>query len=646
MKVFLKFNFNLGDKVNNTKKHVCIESACTHCACHNPILDIFSKYFKNDEEIIEKIMDGFTESCKSEDNYKVESVLYHGGTIRPMINNTFNTVEAIGFLNGKVIAVGTKKDVEKEMNKKINDTPYDTILLKDKQTLLPGLIDPHVHILPTAITMGDAWCNLSAFDKQNKQRILKKYDLEYVKKALKDKDCKLIYKSSWLLGQGIDPAFMPFISPTELTEITVDFLDKLKIGRPIFLLSASMHTAYVNTLALNSIYDKIKKPLETKEEYIKRIKKQGALQEFSEMSSALTAIPLVQKLYIFALLFRNIKNIFETAVQRGITLINDAGMTDRSLRILKIYRDFHPHNVRIGYAKIYDTVKDAKKIDSFERVKDIDKMFQTAVKLVSDGSNQGLTGFQNDSYACKVKGNNTGIFNFTNPPLPIEKDKADYKEMAKIITDKGWPMMIHANGDKAIDLTLDVYEYVLKGETGLNKRHRIEHCSLLNEKRMDRMQQMGISPSFLIGHVGYWGYAFDQVIFKEKAQELDLCKSMLDRKLKITFHSDLGVSPIGPLRYMEQAVTRIMEHTNGKDIENPILNEKERITRKQALTAITRDAAWQCHVDDFVGDLDVGKYADYIILEEDPLSEESMTAIRDIKVLETWIGGRKRYLAN
>jgi predicted amidohydrolase YtcJ len=155
------------------------------------------------------------------------------------------------------------------------------------------------------------------------------------------------------------------------------------------------------------------------------------------------------------------------------------------------------------------------------------------------------------------------------------------------------------------------------------------------------MLQMGVSPSFLIGHVGYWGHAFKEVIFgEEKAQKLDLCGSTLAVGMRITLHSDNEVSPLGPLRMMEQSITRIMEkHKETREV----LNQAECLTPEQALIAVTYDAAWQCYADQWVGSLDEGYFADFVILGQDPLSMTTESSqymkMRNIPVLETWLGG-------
>lgn len=643
---------------------------CTHCGCHNPIFDLFTKKPVDEKDecgLSKKMLNLLRSECpeqnKLEKDYKIETRIYHGGNIRPMING-IEKVDAIGFASGKVIALGDFEYVKKKISKylkknRINKLTHKQVIkLKNNETLLPGLIEPHVHIVPTAMTMGKEWNGadgtkdvFSAFDGQ---RVRKDYSLEYLETVIKAKD-NVLNDEDWLLGQGVDPALMPFKSENKLSSIDIEWLDCLNINRPILLFAASMHTIYLNTLALNVIVENMDFTDVQKDAFKEMINTQGALQELDQMYPAINAVPSIQKNKIVKSTFTNLKSIFDTANERGVTLMYDAGMKCSFISILEEFRLSYSHNVRIGYAQLCESEKD--EINDYKNLEstDLNGLFQSAVKLVSDGSNQGLTGFQTKPYVCcsnknclppeKVDGG-YGIFNFINPPEKDvkNKDKSDYLKMAKMITKKGWPMLIHANGDKAIDLALNVLESVITPEN--TKRHRIEHCSLLNDNKMKRMEDLKISPSFLIGHVGYWGYAFKERIFKDKSMQLDLCNSMIKKyNSKITLHSDLSVSPLGPLRFMEQAVTRIMEYTNGEKFDKVIvLNEWEKISREDALTAITVNAAWQCNVDEFVGDLEEGKFADYIILKDDPLLVKTDT-IRDIKVLETWVGGKNRYTA-
>lgn len=204
--------------------------------------------------------------------------------------------------------------------------------------------------------------------------------------------------------------------------------------------------------------------------------------------------------------------------------------------------------------------------------------------------------------------------------------------------------MIHANGDQAVTFAVTAYQSALAQYRGTEMRNRIEHCSLLTPAQISDMLQMGVSPSFLIGHTGYWGHAFSEVIFGKKVNMLDLCGSALAAGMRITLHSDNEVSPLGPLRMMEQSITRIMEE-DPKKLE--VLNKSECLTPEQALVAVTYDAAWQCYADNWVGSLGVDYFADFVILKQDPLSlttaSEQFMNMRNIQVLETWLGGVQVY---
>jgi predicted amidohydrolase YtcJ len=151
------------------------------------------------------------------------------------------------------------------------------------------------------------------------------------------------------------------------------------------------------------------------------------------------------------------------------------------------------------------------------------------------------------------------------------------------------------------------------------------------------MKKLGISPSFLIGHVHYWGRAFlDRLLGQERAYRLDPCRSALKGGLRISLHSDYNVTPIDPLRCMENAVLRDMHEGGG------ILNPEECITPLEAMRAVTIDAAWQSHLDDYCGSLELGKAADMVVLERDP-TEVAPDTIRKIRIHSTWLDGEKRF---
>ena len=576
-----------------------------------------------------------------------EATIFFGGNIYPDPGQPGNKVDAIGIADGEVKASGSIEAVRKAMQQ------YKTAdrRLAAGETLLPGLIDAHAHLMSSALIYD--WTDLSPISKDT-QKLDVDYTIDKIKleiaaaaEAVKDKPLK----QRWVTGFGIDPSLM-----AEWTDINAPTLDAIceKVGPEIkvFLLNASGHISYANTNALKLVG-------------LENDPNQGVLTE--QQSEVM--IPHIPKPGVLQF-FHNLKQVFIEANKRGVTTVFDASVGlvggAKEILLMRLLAKTHALTIRVGGALYGSKDADLKtwlegpykpELDS-----DGDTLFTLrAMKLIADGSNQGLTGLQSEPYHCchehKVPGVGAyGLFNYE----PV-------RELANVmakVSEKGWPILTHANGDEAIDNVLSAYQLALyKVPTDKDpepvppfdsvpawapQRHRIEHCSLLHDDAIALMQRMAISPSFLIGHVGYWGRAFQQTILGEdRANMLDRCASALKGGLRISLHSDRFVTPFGPLRYMEQAIGRVMEAVVDEPDENKrILNKHERLDVHQALRAVTIDAAWQCHLDHQVGSLLPGKQADLVILAEVPLQSTRTDAagMRGIEVKETWVSGRRVYV--
>jgi predicted amidohydrolase YtcJ len=623
---------------------------CTHCACNNPVLNVLKEHIFSAENLAR-----LTPVSETTVLAEPQTLMITGGTIRPMIDGSTGIVEAIGISGSNVVVTGNTEIVAAYME--ANHSGYATKTLSGTQTLTPGLIEPHVHIVPTALMTG--WLDLGPF---NGQDLWPNYNMDFIT-AIINKNLP-ISKDIFIMGRGVDPALMPFVEQNGTQELqTIDntVLDGINSEIPMFLLSASMHTMYLNTAAFNYVYSAsatVQSLYSSAADYIAGT--HGQLQEAAQMEPALeTALVKARVAYLaLPVLTSYFPQMFQEANSRGITMMYDASMTTDYENLLLSYLNVTAKRVRVGAAKLCLTVEDVAALGTYVPPSTYSDGYYGHAKLVSDGSNQGLTGFQSTPYSCTAL-NPLGIFNFSDPGVaPVyEPDAsvpyANYEGMLSGIINQGWPMMIHANGDSAVNFTIEAYQAIITEPKKL--RHRIEHCSLLTPQQIQTMVSLGISPSFLIGHVGYWGYAFENMIFNEtfvnpatqdtieKYMMLDLCNTSLTNQLRITLHSDNSVSPMGPLRMMEQAITRVMEYpaANGT-----VLNQPECITPEQALIAATYDAAWQCYADQWVGELKEGFYADFVILGYDPLNCPKTTPMRDIPVLETWLGGVQVYVGS
>jgi predicted amidohydrolase YtcJ len=192
----------------------------------------------------------------------------------------------------------------------------------------------------------------------------------------------------------------------------------------------------------------------------------------------------------------------------------------------------------------------------------------------------------------------------------------------------GWPILIHCNGDAAIDAALDAIEtaYGAKPPQGIN---RIEHATMARQDQRDRMKRLGVQPTFLMNHVFLYGAAYqDQLFGPERTAFMDPAAACVKAGIPFTLHTDAPCSPAGPLRVVQAAVTRRCA------IDGSIVGPDQAVTLNHALRAVTIDAARQIGLGDRVGTLEVGKEADLMVLESDPTRVDP-AKIMDIKVSET-----------
>jgi predicted amidohydrolase YtcJ len=648
---------------------------CTHCACDNPLFkkyapEIFNSKFKKD----------FTELIKRNSNPEPSNsnkrpiIYYTNGqsAIYTMQNGELNQKEAMGVYDGKIVALGILQDVVSAVRGNYGE--FERIGLSNGETIIPGFVEPHVHIVSSFFI--DDWKSLSGIEDQ---KLVPEYNIEYLQKNIRIPD-KL---EDWILAKEVDPALMYGSKDGDkdghLITLDLNTLDSINKEKPLVFLSSSAHTFYANTIASIRVYElnindpDFKKTFNLTENCTEEgflTVTNGQFQEADEMIWVYKTIPEEQRITektkdVIHKVNEYLTKFFNKASSHGFTYMNDASFSKDQLKILSPFLE-EKNIMKVSGAMTVENLKDATGFDDYTPYKDTSNNVRiSAAKLVYDGSNQGLTGYQEKPYCEKANATfKTGLYNFINPPETEDKEgnKPDYIEMARELVKKKWPLMIHANGDAAVANTLKVMSGVLdKKNFKTGPINRIEHCSIMpedTEKYFTIMKNYNIQPSFLIGHVGYWGYVFKEAIFgNDKANNLDLCKSMIDKKIPISLHSDYPVTPLGALRMMEQAITRVMEGDPKVkvDIENNWtcekldeyrLNGDEKICPEEALAAVTYNAARQCGAEEWVGTLTLDKSADFVILKENPINMNETTAfmkMRNIEVLETWVNGTKVY---
>lgn len=259
-----------------------------------------------------------------------------------------------------------------------------------------------------------------------------------------------------------------------------------------------------------------------------------------------------------------------------------------------------------------------------------DRFRMIGVKYIGDGSTQGLTAALGEPYAYPRGTTNRGA---------LDWEEAKLLAAARPFFDTGWQISIHANGDRTVGQALSIYGKLLQGvKAPASRRLRIEHFTVTTEREVALAQKLGVAPSMTIGHVNYWGEVFhDHVLGPERADRIDPTGSLARRKVRFSFHSDSPVSPYGPLQYVATGASRLWQ-----DPPRRVLGPDQRVAVDRAIRAVTLDAAYAMFLDDKVGSLEPGKWADLVILDRNPRTTEP-EEIAQIKVLETWVGGKRAH---
>ncbi len=253
------------------------------------------------------------------------------------------------------------------------------------------------------------------------------------------------------------------------------------------------------------------------------------------------------------------------------------------------------------------------------------------VKVTLDGSPQGRTAFFTTPYLVDGP---SGEKNWKGEPGFPE---ATVKEWIKRVYDLGLQLNAHANGDAAIDLLLRAHEYAAAGSLDKDRRTTIIHSQFVRPDQLDKYVAYKMIPSLFTEHTFYFGDTHLRQRGLEQASFLSPMRAAIDKGLHPTNHTDFNVSPIDQMVVMWTAVNRVSRG-------GQVIGKDQSVTPLEALKAITINAAYQYFEDKTKGSIEVGKLADLVILDNNPLTVDPM-AIKDIKVLETIKEGKTIYTA-
>lgn len=244
------------------------------------------------------------------------------------------------------------------------------------------------------------------------------------------------------------------------------------------------------------------------------------------------------------------------------------------------------------------------------------------IKLTIDGSPQGRTAWLHDPVPVPPPGKAADYRGY--PAIDLTLLKAKFADAAA----NNWQVFVHVNGDEAVQTLID--DVAAAGLGG--KRTIAIHSQVTRAEQLDQMAKLDIQPSFFANHTWYWGdWHRDVALGPKRADFISPQASAWAAGLRPSAHNDAPVVPPDIMRLIWSSVNR---RTQSGDILGPL----ERIPVYRALQQVTINAAWQIHEEASKGSLEVGKQADFVVLNSNPLTSDP-AQLAAIKVRATFNDG-------
>jgi predicted amidohydrolase YtcJ len=558
----------------------------------------------------------------------IKQTLYYGGDIVTMEGDKPEYVEALVQSEGEIVFVGAKDEA---MKKYANAKKQD---LKGN-TLLPGFVDAHAHFYAFGVQAIGA--NLLAEPDGKVKNIADM--VTTLKEWAKGDD---INRTGWIYGMGYDDAILE-----EGRHPTKEELDKVSKEIPVMVTHISGHFCVLNSAGLKKagITAKSKDPKGGK------IRRVADSQEPNGVLEELAAIPLMMK-SIYPHSKENIKYFLkkseETAMKYGITTAQE-GRAMGNHEDMMMYAEEEGFKVDVISYLDYSMKNNVKGMtcagsghhektgEDYTRMKTpwVGQTYTNGyrvggMKITLDGSPQGRTAWRTTPYVLPPDGQKQGYKGY--PAFEDDKELQDLYEMA---FKHNWQVLTHANGDAAIDQMIRVLKGAVKKYGNDDRRTTMIHGQFLQKRQYKDLKALKVIPSMYTMHTFYWGDWYKKIIEPEQAELICPARSLIDDGFMITIHTDAPVALPNQMTIVDASVNRTSR-------SGTVIGTSERLTPYQALQGITINSAYQSFEENKKGSLKVGKIADLVVLDANPLKVDP-AKIKEVTVLETIKRGKTIY---
>ncbi|WP_219842128.1 amidohydrolase [Aureitalea marina] len=541
----------------------------------------------------------------SENNSKIDFVLYSGGDIITMQGEVLEIREAVVTQGDEIIFVG---DLAKALEQFPDAKQHD---LKGN-VLMPGFVEPHVHpslaatMLPNEIIAPYDWVLPNGIKKgvTGHQQYM-----ERITNSINDN------------AKAGEMYFIWGYHQLWHGELSRDMINAITREKPVGIIHRSFHEIYLNDAAIELLGIE-------EEEFDGNPQVEWDKGHFYE-GGWLALVPKMAPIMLEPTRYMEGLGMMTQLIQKnGITTVAEPGFPsadfDGELTLLKQEMAKNPpYDVYLipSGTQLFG-MKGGNK-QAMEFMETLDETYSShnihflpkQVKLFSDGAIYSQLMQMKEDYT-------DGHHGEWMTPLDL------FQEQISLYWDNGYKIHVHSNGDKGIQQVLDYLELDQERNPRTDHRLTLHHMGYFTDGMAEEMKNLGVEAS--VNPYYLWALAdkySENGLGKDRAENLVRINSLVQREIPVSFHSDFSMAPMEPLTLAWTSVNRVTS-------QNSAFSQDQRISVYDAMRAITIDAARTLNLEEQIGSIAEGKRANFVILNESPFSIEPMN-IKDINVLAT-----------
>ncbi len=531
----------------------------------------------------------FFSSCREED---VDFIIYNA-TIYT-VDNIFSTADAMVVRDGKIVHVGSKKDL------------LDWYDAKEKidaggAFIYPGLIDAHAHFK----AYGQSLFQVNLYGAKSWEEAV-----DRIRKFADEHPAE-----EWITGRGWDQNVWETKEFPNNSQLNQYFPHK-----PVLVTRVDGHAAIANEKALQLAGVKagdllIGGTVETKEGKLTGLLIDNAVDRVS------SKLPVANKETYAKWLVEAQNNCFK----QGLTTIADCGLMYNDIEMIDVLQKEGVIKMPL-YVMMSDDPENYKRYLKKAPYK-TDLLFVKGIKVYSDGA-LGSRG------ACLMHP-------YTDEPSWtgfLLKDRNYFDSLAKAVIHTDYQLCTHAIGDSANRVILSIYKEALLAAN--DKRWRIEHAQVVDVNDFSTFREASIIPSVQPTHATSDMYWAEKRLGPQRIKNAYAYKQLLQQNGWLPLGTDFPVEDISPFKTFLAAVFR--QDAAGYPATG--FQPENALTREEALRGMTIWAARSCFLEEEVGSLEKGKKANFVILDKD-LMKVHPREVLSTKVLATYINGKTVYSA-